>query len=250
MDDTTKKTIEYIFNDPITKELINDLKNVIDELKYSFTKFNETIKELARRLYEDNICEKDKISQIIKYILIDKINEGKISTRWIEICLPNDFKRKYNRKDIDKTDENSLSNNDQLNNKRESLLLQNSKQAHGENTIEPTGWIEPKLKSKNLDNLASIKLEHNECTLCSDVIAENTELKEAIQKNSKFLSAQILKNEIKIPREKFNDIIAEIKKNNPFLKIEFDIDGNILSIKSDTIMEATTTDIMKNNQGH
>ena len=233
-----KKILEYYYNDPNSKELIADLKTVIDEIGYTYTKFNEIIKKLASHLYEDGICERDKISQVIKYILIDKIKEGKISKKWIEQTLPNEYKRKY----AIKSERCSLSNDNQLNNERDSLLFQDSKEIHRE-SIKQTIENEPKYKIKNFD-----QLEHNGCNLCRDVISENIELKEALQKTNKFLSAQRLKNEINIPREKYNAIISEIKKNNSFLNIKFEIDGNILSIKS--IMEATTTDIMKNNQGH
>ena len=60
-----------------------DLKVTIDDLGYSFTKFNVIIKELSRRADEENICEKDKISQVIKEILADKIKEEKGSSKCI-----------------------------------------------------------------------------------------------------------------------------------------------------------------------
>jgi len=234
-----KKILEYYYNDPETKELIADLNTVINELGYTYTKFNNIIKELTRRLYESNICEKDKISQIIKYLLLDKIKKHKISARWIEECLPRDYKRKYNSKNIDKSELTSLSRYDQETNKEEISLVQNAKSDSLENTEGKTEWIESKLKIKNPDNLKLAKLELNGCNLCRDVFAENIELKEALKKNVEFLSAQRLKNEIKVPREKYNDIISEINKNNQFLNIKFDIYGNILSIISDTPMGVT-----------
>jgi copper chaperone CopZ len=230
MDEEIQKILEYCNNDPRTKEVIDDVKIVIDEIRDNFTRLEDRIKKLARILYEDRICGKDKISQVLKKILIDKIKEGKISQRWIEICLPNEYKRKYNRKVIDKTEQNSLSNNNQSNNKRDRIIFPDSKESHKENIIEQQALEdEPKLPIKNVNKIQEIG-----CNLCKNTIAENIELKEALQKTRKFLSAQNLKheNEIDIPDEKFNVIISEINKNDKFLNIKFDIQGNILSIKS------------------
>jgi hypothetical protein len=77
MDEKFKKILEYYNNDLGNKGLLIDLKFSIDELNHSFTKCNDIIKELLRRIYEDKICERDNISQLIKYLLLDKIREGK-----------------------------------------------------------------------------------------------------------------------------------------------------------------------------
>lgn len=224
---------------PSIHGIIVDLRAVVDSLDDKFKKFQDIILELAKRLDEDKICERSQISQAIKKILQDKIKEGKISSKWIEICLPKEYKRKYNDKNIDESQLSSLSVNDQETNKEEILLVQNPKSNSLENIEGQVGWIESKLKDKTLDNSKLAKLEVNGCDLCRDVFAENIELKEALKKNSEFLSAQRLKNEINIPKEKFNDVISEINKNNQFLNIKFDIYGNILSIKSDIPMGVT-----------
>ena len=221
---------------PSIHGIIVNLIMMVDDINDKFKEFREIILELAIKLDELRICERSEISQAIKEILHDKIKEGKISSRWIESCLPKEYKRKYNSKNIDKSELTSLSRYDQETNKEEILLAQNAKSNSLENTEGKTEWIESKLKNKNPDNLKLAKLELNGCDLCRDVFAENIELKEALKKNVEFLSAQRLKNEIKVPREKYNDVISEIKKNNPSFNIKFDIYGNILSIISDTPM--------------
>jgi hypothetical protein len=246
MNEEIQKILEYCNNDPRTKEVIDDVKIVLDDIRDNFTRLDDKIKKLAIILYEKRICEKDKISQVLKNILIDKIEKGKISQRWIEKCLPNEYKRNYNIKVVDKTEQNSLSNDNQTNNKRDRIIFPDSKESHKENIIEQQVLKdEPKLSIKNVNKIQEIG-----CNLCKNAIAENIELKEALQKTSKFLSAQRLKNEIKIPKEKFNDIISEINKKNPFLYIKFDMDGNILSVQASTMIKATTTDITRNNQGN
>lgn len=95
MDEKIQKILDYCNNNPKTKKIIVDLKTAIDEIEYSFTNFKDKINELARRLNADNICKTDKISRVIKRLLIDKIKEGKISAKWIEECLPREYKRNY-----------------------------------------------------------------------------------------------------------------------------------------------------------
>ena len=53
------------------------------------------IQELARRLDEAGKCDKNEISAKIKEILADKIKEHKITVKWIEECLPKEYKRRY-----------------------------------------------------------------------------------------------------------------------------------------------------------
>lgn len=49
---------------------------------------------------ETKQCKKDEISRKIKYELKDKIDEGKISGRWIEKCLPDEYKRRYEKSEL------------------------------------------------------------------------------------------------------------------------------------------------------
>jgi hypothetical protein len=81
--------------------IIVDLKLVVDQLGNNFTKTKELIHELARRLDESKLCERDQVSRKIKEILKDKIKEGKITAKWIEDCLSPEYKRKYTTKSED-----------------------------------------------------------------------------------------------------------------------------------------------------
>lgn len=60
-------------------------------------KAKDLIHELALRLDESKRCERDQVSTI-KEIMKDKIREGKITAKWIEDCLPPEYKRKYTTK--------------------------------------------------------------------------------------------------------------------------------------------------------
>ena len=57
----------------------------------------DLILELARILDESGHCGRRIISRKIKEMLADKIQEGKITTKWIHDCLPSEYKREYKR---------------------------------------------------------------------------------------------------------------------------------------------------------
>ena len=212
MNDKMKKILEYYYNDPKTKELIADLKTVIDEIEYPYTKFNTIIKELARRLYEDNICEKEKISQIIKYLLLDKIKKYKISARWIEECLPRDYKRKYNIK----SEQSSLS-------KKKMSITNEGKTI----VVDDTNSI------PIIDNKLDYPLNDS-----SDDI-ETYEIKEAFRKQQQFVKGdQIFSEEtiFQIPKEIFQKTIIEsLEKSNKTCFVRFYNNKILKEFWSDTL---------------
>src|ERR1051326_6112893 len=78
--------------------IIAKLRDVIDERDKNFADAKSLILELARHLDETRQCEGTQICRKIKQMLTDKINEGKITGKWIEECLPQEYKRKYAKK--------------------------------------------------------------------------------------------------------------------------------------------------------
>ena len=100
--------IDYCINHPSVNGIIADLKMMVENLHLKFTTLREIIQELARRLDEEQICKQENICQTIKEILKEKIAEGKISERYIESCLPIEYKRKHNRKKIIETEQISV----------------------------------------------------------------------------------------------------------------------------------------------
>src|SRR5215207_9374599 len=92
--------MDYSINHPAGNGIIVDLKMLVEELHFEFTKLRDIIQELAKRLDENKICKQEIICQAIKEILKEKISEGKISERYIESCLPTEYKRKHIRKKI------------------------------------------------------------------------------------------------------------------------------------------------------
>ena len=71
------------------------LRAVIDELDRNFTSAKILILKLARLLDETKECKQSQICTKIKEMLADKIHEGKITGKWIERCLPQEYRRRY-----------------------------------------------------------------------------------------------------------------------------------------------------------
>jgi hypothetical protein len=77
--------------------LVTKLKAVIDDLAKNFANAKDLVLELARVLDETKQCkERSRICRKIKEMLKEKIAEGKITAKWIEECLPREYRRRYN----------------------------------------------------------------------------------------------------------------------------------------------------------
>jgi hypothetical protein len=79
------------------EQSIINLKLAIDQIDSSRKNARDLILELARTLDESGECERRSISRKIKELLADKIQEGKITAKWIHDCLPLEYKREYKR---------------------------------------------------------------------------------------------------------------------------------------------------------
>lgn len=80
------------------KVLVSDLKAAVDVMAVSSETVRDHILEIATQVDERQLCKQDEISRLIKRLLKDKIAEGKITERWIEDCLPKEYKRKYEKR--------------------------------------------------------------------------------------------------------------------------------------------------------
>ena len=188
---TSIETINDISAHPEFHGVITDLRTVIDEYDSKVKKSKELILDLCSRLDREKVCEQNKISQIIKEILKDKIKEGKITAKWIEQCLPTEYKRKYSIK----SEESSLST------KKQGLI-----------SITNAG------KEGKIDDI-SIQYHKKELTYPvdqSDKI-QTYELKEALRKQKQFVSGdQIFSEEsvFHIQQEQFQLVNEVLEKSN------------------------------------
>jgi len=228
-------SIDYSINHPAVNGIIADLKIMVEKFHLEFTKLREIIQELAKRLDENKICKQEIICQAIKEILKEKVSEGKISERYIESCLPTEYKRKHIRKKIIETEQISVSQNKSIS------LIQNDESNKHHDYINLERDSEPQYNNNLTKTLP--KLHHEEfegCSLCKEVIAENKELREIAQKNIKFLSAELLNNGIKISKNKTKEIEEVSNRCKDFIYLIFNMEGNIITIKADIEIDKDT----------
>jgi hypothetical protein len=74
------------------RRIIANLRSIVDQFG---TNSKELGIKLTRKLDGEKICEKNKISRLIKYTLNDKIRGRKITSRRIEDYLSEDYKSRY-----------------------------------------------------------------------------------------------------------------------------------------------------------
>lgn len=229
--------IDYCINHPSVNGIIADLKILVETLHLEFTKLREIIQELARRLDEEQICKQENICQTIKEILKDKIDEGKISERYIESCLPTEYKRKHIRKKSIKTEQISVSQSNQC-----AFLIQTDEPNNNSDYIKlENRAIEAQFNNKPAKNPPKLHdVEVEGCSICKDVMAENKELKEIVHNNIKFHSAKTLNNGIKISKNNAKEIDNVTNRCRNFIYLIFDIEGNIIKIKADIEIDKET----------
>jgi hypothetical protein len=191
------------FPRPIRRTIAN-LRNLVDQFG---TNSKELVIELARGLDEENICERNKISRLIKHILKDKIREGKITSKWIENYLPEDYKRRYS-----KSEETSLSRKVK---KLQGMLIDNRGKVHAE-------LIAPNSSRKEYHTM-----EQKEQT--TDVGAEGCskclELEKALRKTSNISTAEQLAGgeiKVKIFKDKYEEIKSAMQESSDFFYIIVD----------------------------
>ena len=197
------------------KGIVVDLKLVIDQIDKNFKKAKDLVTEIARRLDEGRFCERGHISRRIKEMLQDKIKEGKITSKWIEDCLPHEYKRKY----TSKSEVSSLSENDN-DAKAEKILIDTSGRSSSVNALlsqdgsrsssntpeDNESKFTPNKPNQNIILTTLDNQSHEtDCPRCK-------ELEDALLRASSVVSADKLQNEdnitYRIPKEKHDLLIA------------------------------------------
>lgn len=180
--------------------IIADLRNTIDQLNSNSENAKKLILELARRLDEGQLCKQNQICRQIKYILKDKINKGHVTEKWIEDCLPDEYKRKYTKSEV-----NSLSKKAK---KSQEMLVDNSGNAHAV-MVSPNSSDTKNATLLQKEQLENSRYHGGECPRCSQL--------EALRKASQISTAEHLsKSEIMItiPNDKYEEIKSVMQKSS------------------------------------
>ena len=81
-------------------EKVTQLKKAINGLHMSTIQAQDLIHEPARMMNESGCVKTDEISIAIKEYLKEEISDGKITAKWIEECLPKEYKRRYTKSEV------------------------------------------------------------------------------------------------------------------------------------------------------
>jgi hypothetical protein len=203
------------------KGIIADLRSVIDHLSQTFTSAKDLIHRLARRLDESKQIEQGQICSRIKEILKDKIQEGKISEKWIEENLSKEYKRKYVKSEL-----SSLSNSP------EKISSQ------GKTITEPKD--EPANGNINVKNPST-------CHNCELLQTENLQLREALENKTQLITAEeLLENgerKFVILKRHEAEIIDALQNCNTNCNLVFSSDGILNRIEPDTLRESDAAEM-------
>jgi hypothetical protein len=184
----------------------------------NFTSARDLIHRLALRLDESKQCERDQICKRIKEILKDKIQDGKITEKWIEECLPKECKRKYVKSEL-----SSLSNSP------EKILVN----LQGKTITEPEA--EPANDSLHIRNQST-------CRNCDLLQTENLQLVQALESKTQLITAEkLLENGERkyiILKRHESEVINALQKCTNGCNLVFNSDGILSSIEPDTFEES------------
>jgi phosphopantetheinyl transferase (holo-ACP synthase) len=217
---------------------IAKLRVIIDQLGIHFDKAKNLISELARQLAEAKQCKQSQICRKIKDLLEDKIKEGKISKKWIEECVPKEYKRKYlksevsslskqGKKDITTTTEQQKENGliaIEPSIKTNATSISNYG-GEGKTASATNHQLQDGLNKKEFANHGA---EPEVDDKYESLYAENYRLKEALAKATQFTKAdQICTNEIQftIPKEKYPQLTAAMDNSTNSVYVIFDKSG-------------------------
>lgn len=199
--------------------IIIDLRQIIDHLSTTFASVRDLILQLARRLDETKQCEQGQICKRIKEILKDKIQERKITEKWIEECLPKEYKRNYVKSEL-----SSLSKDNP-----ETILVS----LQGKTITEPKA--EPTNENLNIKNLST-------CRNCELLQTENLQLAHALESKTQPITAEkLLENEERkyiILKRHESEIINALQKCTNGCYFVFNSDGIFASIEPDNFEES------------
>ena len=223
------------------KGIVVDLKQVVDQIDRDFKKAKDLVTEIARRLDEGRFCERGHISRRIKEMLQEKIKEGKITSKWIEDCLPHEYKRKY----TSKSEVSSLSeNNDDT--KKDEILIDTYGQSSSVKASQDS-WGRRDNTEDNESKFAASKPNHGILTTSDNQETSHQidcprckELEDALLKASSVVSADKLQNDDKIYRiskEKHNLLIAAMRNSQQFCFAIFDKNGTLVHAEPDISRE-------------
>lgn len=154
-------------------------------------------------------------------MLEDRIKEGKISPRWIEDCLPKEYKRKYAKSEL-----NSHLATGGIN--QTSAGQQIVQEVQGNQSIADS-------HGNNNDEAINKKYQLDAEDENGDLRRENADLKEALLKARTFRNALNLERKFEVHKDKLIEIIDRLKNCGQKCYLIFNEEGNLVRIEADNL---------------
>jgi len=191
----TKKRDASNANQSKVEVIIARVLSLIDHIDSNFRELKGLILELARRLDEEGICVRGHICREIKKILKDRISQGKVTEKWIEECLPVEYKRRYNKSEL-----SSLSRQHRA-----------AKEQSDQPLIQVDNTGEEVMEDKGGENASPSNETGETNNEGYTLLIENSELK--------IHGSELV---FMIPREKYQEVNDAMEKSTDFIQIIFD----------------------------
>jgi hypothetical protein len=227
--------------------IVTELRVIIDQLDIHFAKAKNLISELARELDGAKECKQSQICRKIKELLEDKIKEGKISEKWIEECLPQEYKRKYAKSEVSSLSKQGKKDNTTTTGpEKEEGVIANGLSIKTDATCTRNYEGEGKTASTtnhqlqgglNKKESANHGLEYEFNDKYESLLLQKKEL-EALRRQTTFVKADEI-SEIKftISKEKFENVKAAMENSRDLVFLIFDKSGILKSVESDVLTE-------------
>jgi hypothetical protein len=235
----------------IIEGIIADLRIVIDQLDMNFANAKSLILELARRFDETKRCEQSQIFRKIKEILQDKIKEGKITEKWIEGCLPQEYKRRYAKSELTSLSKQAKRNTETEEPENRDQILVNAQSGKSVLTNVESGnddgcdsnfhtgdSIEQRLKKQVTDQYTTS--DDNDDDKYKALRSENYELKQTVKRLTSIVPADKISAtelEFTILKSKFEEVKAAIDSSKDSVYLTFDRSGILQRVDSDIFRE-------------
>jgi hypothetical protein len=208
--------------------IVVKLRISIDQLGIHFDKAKNLISELARELDEAKQYKQSQICRKIKDLLEDKIKEGKISEKWIEECLPQEYKRKYVKSEVSSLSKQGKKDNTTTGQQKENGLI----------AIEPSIKTDATLAS-NYGGEGGAESEFKDKCEAALLLKKQEIEQVLIRQRSLVNDDETSTNEIRlaIPKEKFENVKAAMENSRDFVYLIFDKSGRLERAESDVLTE-------------
>ena len=230
----------------IIEGIIADLRIVIDQPDMNFANAKRLILELARRLDETKRCEQSQICRTIKEILQDKIKDGKITEKWIEECLPQEYKRRYAKSEASSLSKKAKRNAAKKHGKNNDIIVAHT---HAQSAKSVLTSIEGQddngtFDDRNLYNGNEIEQgpnkeianQNNTFEDCDVLRSENYELKQAVKRLTSIVTADKISAteiEFRIPKAKYEEVESAMESSRDSISVTFDKSGIVQRAEPD-----------------